>query len=111
MIGFFFRYLFSIPKLNCEPEQHELAQLFIDYADSRKPWQAIFEFLEAREWPRDVRELRITHALSLVKVHRRDVYPEASWLGRLIIMGARQGVYADAFRAVSQSMAKQESSR
>jgi hypothetical protein len=44
MIGFFFRYLFSIPKLNREPEQQELAQLFIDYADGRKHWQALFDF-------------------------------------------------------------------
>jgi hypothetical protein len=88
LVGFF-RYAFSIQKLNREPEQHELAQLFIDYADGRKPWEAIFEFLEPRQWPRDVRELRITHALSLVKVHRRDVYPQASELGRLIMQGAR----------------------
>jgi hypothetical protein len=66
----FVRYLFSIPKLNREPEQHELAQLFIDFADGRKSWQAVFEFLEPRQWPRDVRELRITHALSLEPISK-----------------------------------------
>lgn len=91
MIGLFFRYVFSIPKLNRKPEQHELAQLFIDYADGRVAPQAILDFLEPRRWPRDVRELRITHALSLIKVHRRDVYDRASELGRLIMREARQG--------------------
>jgi hypothetical protein len=52
MIGFFFRYVFSISKLNREPEQHELAQLFIDYAEGRKHWQALFDFLEPRQWLR-----------------------------------------------------------
>jgi hypothetical protein len=108
MIGFFFRYVFSIPKLNREPEQHELAQLFIDYAEGRKHWQALFDFLEPRQWSRDVWDLRITHALSLVKVHRRDVYPQACEVGQLLMLGRRQGPWAEGKRAFIRAMAKRE---
>jgi hypothetical protein len=104
MIGLLVRYLLSVRKFNRDPEQHELAQLFIDYADGHKPWQAVFEFLEQRQWAqsRDSRELRITHALSLVKVQRLDVYRQASELGRLIMFCARHCVDEDAFRTVAR---------
>jgi hypothetical protein len=61
MIGLLVRYHLSVRKFNRDPEQHELARLFIGYADGHKPWQAVFEFLE-RQWlqSRDSRELRIT---------------------------------------------------
>src|SRR5262245_27293938 len=94
MIGFF-RYAFSIPELNREPEQHELARLFIDCTEGRRSWEAIFDFLVPREWSRDERELRITHALSLVKVQRPDLYAEASEYGRAILGSARQMEDAD----------------
>jgi hypothetical protein len=105
MIGFF-RYAFSIPKLNREPEQHELAQLFIECAEGRKSWEAIFDFLVPREWPRDERELRITHALSLVKVQRRDLYAIASEHGRAIMGSARQMEDADVDKISLDQMEK-----
>jgi hypothetical protein len=90
MIGFMFRYLFSIPKLNREPEQHELARLFIDCTEGRQPWEAVADLVASRQWSRDERELRITHALSLVKLNRRDLYREASLHGRALMYAARQ---------------------
>jgi hypothetical protein len=88
MVGFF-RYIFSINKLNADRHQQALAQLFIDYAERRKPWEDIFAFLEERRWLRDEREHRIVHALSMVRVARVDLYQTAKELGELIIAGAR----------------------
>jgi hypothetical protein len=105
MIGFF-RYVSSIPKLNREPEQQELARLFIDCAEGRKSWEAIFEFAVPREWSRDERELRITHALSLVKVQRRDLYAIASEHGRAIMGSARQMEDADVDKISLDQMEK-----
>jgi hypothetical protein len=105
MIGFF-RYATSIPKLNREPEQHELAALFIDCVEGRKSWDSIFEFLVPREWSSDERELRITHALSLIKVQRRDLYDEASEHGRSIMASARQTEDADVDKLTLDQMEK-----
>src|SRR5215472_9340801 len=85
----FLHYLFSMNELNADPDQQELAQLFIGYAENRKPWEDIFTFLEKHPWPRAERENRIVHALSTVKVYRVDLYPIAKDLGQLIIIGAR----------------------
>jgi len=86
----FLHYLFSMNELNADPDQQELAQLFIGYAENRKPWEDIFTFLEKHPWPRAERENRIVHALSTVKVYRVDLYPIAKELGQLIIIGARE---------------------
>jgi hypothetical protein len=105
------RFLFSIRKLNHVPEQHELAQLLIDYVEGRKPYEALFQFLEPRQWSRTVWEVRITHALSLIRLHRRDVYAQACEIGRVLMLGRRQGVWAEGQRAFIRMMAKREGGR
>jgi hypothetical protein len=91
MMGWF-RYTFSINKWNADPDQQALARLFIDYAERRKSPQDVFAFLEKQigKWPRKELEDRITHALSMVRVYRVDLYPIAKELGQLIIFGANQ---------------------
>jgi hypothetical protein len=87
-----FRYTFSIKKWNADPDQQALAQLFIDYAEHRKSREDVFGFLEKQigTWPREECEDRITHALSMVRVYRVDLYPIGKELGQLIIADLNQ---------------------
>jgi hypothetical protein len=78
----FFSALFGIKKLNADPEQQALAQMFIDAAEGKIGTSDIHRHLiKTRRPASDVRS-RINHALSTVKVFRPDLYPAASAVGK-----------------------------
>ena len=77
----FFSALFGVKKLNADPEQQALAQMFIDAAEGKIGTSDIHRHLI--KTASDVRS-RINHALSMVKVFRPDLYPAASAVGKQI---------------------------
>ena len=78
----FFKALFSAKKLNADPEQQALAQMFIDAAEGKiKPHDVHSHLIKTRRPASDVRA-PINHALSMVKVFRPDLYPAASAVGK-----------------------------
>jgi hypothetical protein len=63
----FLRSLFSVKKMNADPDQQRLARLFIDAAENGEIVN-LTNFIIEQPWsPSDTRN-RISHALSIVKI-------------------------------------------
>jgi hypothetical protein len=80
----FFSSLFGASQLNADPVQQELADLIIDVAERRKHANDILTFFDRQGWNRSDRGNRLTHALSMTKVWRADLYPTAKEICRQI---------------------------
>ena len=80
----FLSYLFGTTKLNADPVQQELAGTIIEVAEGRQHAMDIVRFLKEQGWSRSDQGNRLTHALSMVKVSRGDLYPAAKEIGRQI---------------------------
>lgn len=77
----FLKALFSTPALNNDPKQRELADLIVGVVDEGKHISSIFDYLEFQGWPRNEAGNRVTHAVSMLKVYRADIYPQCKTLG------------------------------
>lgn len=77
----FLSSLFGTNKLNADPDQQALSQLFIDVAERRKHANDILGFLMNKQWSRSEKGNRIIHAISMVKVFRADLYPRVKEIG------------------------------
>jgi hypothetical protein len=80
----FFSSLFQTSKLNSDPDQQALAQLFIDVAESRKHSNDILNFFRTKTYTPSEAGNRVVHALSMVKVFRADLYPKAKKIGEMV---------------------------
>ena len=79
----FWGMLFNTSKLNSDPNQQELANLLIDAASGKKKDYDVMNFLVKQPWSLSEGGNRIVHALSMVKVRRPDLYPEAKRIGQI----------------------------
>ncbi|MDO8877996.1 MAG: hypothetical protein Q8M24_00075 [Pseudolabrys sp.] len=70
-------------KLNADPVQREFADELIAAADTGDIFQmyAVKVFVDSRGWSPEDKELRLAHALNIVKVMRPDLYKEAKNIG------------------------------
>ena len=80
----FLKYVFNTTKWNADPTQQRLAQLIIDVAEGCEDGTDIFVFVKSQGWSRSDQGNRLTHALSMAKVFRGDLYPEAKEICRLV---------------------------
>jgi hypothetical protein len=69
---------FKSGKLNSDPLQREYADLLINAAEGGIfPEYALKAFVDTYDWKRDDKELRLAHALKMVKARRPDLHKEA----------------------------------
>ena len=70
-------------ELNSDPIQRELAETLMAAAVDGGLFKemAVKVFIDMHEWPRSEREVRIAHALNIVKAIRPDLYKEAKAIG------------------------------
>jgi hypothetical protein len=78
----FFKALLIAKKLNADPEQQALAQMFIDAAEGKVRPRDVHSHLVKTGRPASDVRARINHALSMVKIFRPDLYPAASAVGK-----------------------------
>jgi hypothetical protein len=78
----FLSHLFGSSRLNADPVQQKLAGIIIEVAEGRQHPTDIVLFLQEQGWSRSDQGNRLTHALSMVKVFRADLYPDAKEIGR-----------------------------
>ena len=82
----FFGMLFNINKYNGDPFQQEISQGLIDMVEGKSTAQELRSWMSMQGWPPSEARNRLTHALSMVKVFRADLYPEAKRQGMQIYM-------------------------
>lgn len=84
----FFSSLFQTGKLNADPEQQALANALIDSVVNRRGLASkeIFEILSRNRWSRSEQGNRLTHACSMTKVWRPDLYPQVAKLSKDLYM-------------------------
>jgi hypothetical protein len=80
----FLSYLFNISKRNADPIQQKLAEMIIAAVDRRTNPGDILTFLLSHGWSSSEQGNRLTHALSMVRVFRADLYPRAQEMIRQI---------------------------
>jgi len=80
----FFRYLTSLNKWNADPVQQRISRMLIDVVEGRQNPAEIVLFIEEQGWPKTEKIDRLTHALSVVKISRGDLYPDAQELYRQV---------------------------
>jgi len=80
----FLSHLFGTTKLNADPVQQKLAAIIIEVAEGRRRPTDIVLFFQEQGWSRSDQGNRLTHALSMVRVARADLYPTAKEIGRQI---------------------------
>jgi hypothetical protein len=80
----FFSYLFNINKQNADPIQQKLAEMIIAAVERRANPGDILTFLLSNGWSNSEQGNRLTHALSMVRVFRADLYPRAQEMVRQI---------------------------
>ena len=80
----FLSYLFNISKRNADPIQQKLAEMIIAAVERRTNPSDILTFLLSHGWSSSEQGNRLTHALSMVRVFRADLYPRAQEMVRQI---------------------------
>lgn len=84
-MGFFaslFTARFRSEKLNADPIQREFADHLIVAADGGFFQEmAVKLFIDKYGWSRSEKELRLAHALAIVKVIRPDIHKDAKEIG------------------------------
>jgi hypothetical protein len=73
----FFSYLRNLNKWNADPVQQKMSRMMIDVTEGRENLVFLIEFIDSQGWPKNVQIERLTHALSVVRVSRGDLYPRA----------------------------------
>lgn len=73
----FLKFAFGVGKYNADPAQQKLAQMIIDAVEGTERPAKILDYVLSQGWSRSDQGNRLTHALSMVKVFRADLYPEA----------------------------------
>ncbi len=73
----FFSFLFRTGKLNEDPEQQALAKALINAVENNRGFATneIFQILTRNGWSRSEMGNRLTHACSMTRVWRADLYP------------------------------------
>lgn len=84
----FFSSLFQTSKLNADPEQQALAKALVDSVENNKGFatREVFEILTRNGWSRSEQGNRLTHACSMTKVWRADLYPQVSQLTKQLYL-------------------------
>src|ERR1700719_2688625 len=85
-----FGMLFGVNKMNADPDQQELAKLFIECVGRPLGGIEIRSWLAKKHWSNSEASNRVTHALSMVKVWRSDLYPAAKRIGYDVYMNFLQ---------------------
>jgi hypothetical protein len=80
----FFSYILNINKRNADPIQQKMAQMIIDVVEDRQHPVEIIRFVQSQGWGRSDQIERLTHALSMVRVFRADLYPQAQEIYRQV---------------------------
>lgn len=84
----FFSSLFQTGKLNSDPEQQALARALLDSVENNHGHakREIFEILVRNGWSRSEQGNRLTHACSMTKVWRPDLYPQVAKLAKALYL-------------------------
>jgi hypothetical protein len=80
----FLSFLFGVNKHNADPIQQELTKLIIDVTEGRRRETELLSFVHRRGWSRSDQSNRLTHAASMVRVLRPDLYTSANEICRQI---------------------------
>jgi len=78
----FLSNLFRTNKLNADPIQQELAKLIIDVTEGRRYETEILSFVHHQGWSRSEQGHRLTHAASMVRVWRAELFARANEICR-----------------------------
>lgn len=80
----FLKNLFQVGKLNADPEQQALAKALVESVENNggSLTREVFEILTRNDWSRSEQGNRLTHACSMTKVWRPDLYPRISKIAK-----------------------------
>jgi hypothetical protein len=80
----FLSYLLNIGEWNADPTQQMISRMLIGVVEGREHPISIIELIQSQGWPKDKQIERLTHALSVVRVSRGDLYRAAQEVYRQI---------------------------
>lgn len=82
----FLSYALNIKKRNADPIQQKLARMIVDVVEGRQNPIELVIFVQSHGWTKSDQIERLTHALSVVRVSRGDLYRRAQEIYREVGM-------------------------
>jgi len=80
----FFSYALNIKKRNADPIQQKMARMMVDVVEGRQNPVEIVVLIQSQGWAKSEQIERLTHALSVVRVSRGDLYSHAQEIYRQV---------------------------